>query len=138
MSSSVQQQAEAIAEHALANAKPDYSRLTRAEIGSILSLARAGKTQTEIAQALGCNVSTVSRWLEKLDDTTELAKQRLRNSAEALSERVIRDADVDQSLEVLDRLDVLPKKQSEGNRTGVQIVIGMPGNPAGPDPVVIG
>lgn len=125
-----------MADSALTERKRDYSRLTRAELGSLIALARAGKTQTEIAQALNCNISTVSRWLAQFEDTTELAKQRLKNSANTLAERVVKDADVEQSLEVLDRLEVLPKRQNDSNRTGVQIFVGMPSSPIGPDPVI--
>lgn len=115
--------------------KPDYSRLSRAEVGSLLALSRAGKTQTEIAQALGCAISTVSRWLANTEDTTELAKLRLRSSAVDFVNRVIKDADVEQSLEVLDRIGVAEKRQTQSGNAQVQILIGMPGSPAGPDPL---
>jgi hypothetical protein len=117
--------------------KPDYTRLSRAEVASVVALHRAGKTQTEIALTLGCNTSTVSRWLNQLGDTTELAKQKLRAGSAELVDRVLKRADIDQSLEVLDRLDVAPKRErnaSNGNQ--VNIVIGMPGAPAGPDPMI--
>lgn len=114
---------------------PDYSRLTRAEVASILSLSRAGKTQVEIAQALGCNHSTVSRWLADLEDTTELAKHKLRSAAVDFVDRVVKDADVEQSLEVLDRIGVAEKRQTQSGNAQVQILIGMPGSPAGPDPL---
>lgn len=117
--------------------KPDYSRLTRAELASLFALHRAGKNQVEIAHTLGCNVSTVSRWLSDLTDTTDLAKQTARNAAQKLVERVIKHANVEESLEVLDRIEVLPKRQSEGKGAAVNIVIGMPGSPAGPDPLVV-
>lgn len=116
---------------------PDRSRLTRAEVGALLNLHKAGKTQVEIAQALGIDQSNVSRWLDKLVDTTELAKHTLRNSASTLAKRVVKNANVEESLEVLDRLEVLPKRQTEARAGGVNIVIGMPGQPAGPDPVVV-
>lgn len=114
----------------------DRSRLTRAEVGALLNLHRAGKTQVEIAQVLGIDQSNVSRWLDKLIDTTEVAKHTLRNGAQKLAERVVKHANVEESLEVLDRLDVAPKRQIEGNGSKVNIVIGMPGQPAGPDPFV--
>lgn len=116
---------------------PDRSRLTRAEVAALLNLHRAGKTQVEIAQALGIDQSNVSRWLDKLIDTTEVAKHTARNAAQKLVERVIKHSNVEESLEVLDRIDVLPKRQIEGNRSQVNIVIGMPGQPAGPDPLLV-
>lgn len=139
MKASVTAQAEAIANAFIdkpEKRKADYSRLSRDEVAAILNLHRTGKSQVEIAQILGCDHSTVSRWLDKLVDTTELAKHTLRNGAQALAERVIADADVEQSLEVLDRLDVVPKKRDESQRTGIQINIGMPNQPIGPDPLL--
>ena len=53
-------------------------------------------------------------------------------------ERVLRDSDVNQALEVLDRTEALPRRQVDsGAGTRVNILIGMPGRPAGPDPFEI-
>lgn len=60
---------------------PDYSRLSYSEIGLILKLEADGKTQTYIAQQLGCSQPTVSRVLSELRDTTGLARKRLNNLA---------------------------------------------------------
>ncbi len=115
----------------------DYGRLSRAEVASLLSLSDAGKSQVEIAQILGCDQSNISRWLSKLRPTTDLAKHRLQNAALELTERLIESADAEQSLEVLDRLDVLSKKRDNGAQSGVQVFIGMPSQPIGPDPLTI-
>ena len=91
--------------------KPDYSRLSRAEINSLFALHKAGKSQTEIAQILGCAISTVHHWVHTLEDTTDLAKQKLRAGASDLVDRVLSQANVEESLEVLDRLDVAAKRR---------------------------
>lgn len=114
----------------------DRSQLSRAEDALILKLSADGKTQTEIAQLVGCNQSSVSRVLSRFLDTREVAKRILHNGAQALAERIVKDADVDQSLEVLDRLEVAPKREQGGNRMGLQINIGMPGLAAGADPLI--
>ena len=115
--------------------KRDYSRLTQAEVGVLLQLRNLGKTQTEIAQTLQCDVSAVSRWLAKLQDTSDIAKLKLKNGAERLAERVVKRANVTESLEVLDRLEVLPKREVSGNgKTNIAIIVGMPGKAAGADP----
>jgi predicted transcriptional regulator len=130
MQNTAQQQAEAIADSF--STKPaeritDYTRLNRAEVGSILKLHEAGKTQVEIAQILGCSQPTVSRWLDELVDTRELAKHTLRSGAEKLAERIVKQADVEQALEVLDRLDVAPKKRDTHLGNAIQIVVNTPG-----------
>jgi predicted transcriptional regulator len=103
----------------------------------ILTLDKQGQTQTAIAQQLGISQATVSRVLDKYIDTRELAKLRLHNSAATLAERVINEADVEQSLEVLDRIDVVVKRQGEGRNTGgVQVVVMMPGQGQLDPPVI--
>ena len=109
----------------------DNSRLTIAETGLCLQLANEGLTQTAIAQRLACSQATVSRTLKAFTDTRELAKRRLHGSADRLVRRVIAKADVEESLELLDRIDVAPKRQASAGQ-GVNIVIGMVGQPIGP------
>ena len=115
----------------------DYSRLSRTEESLILQLHAEGKTQVAIAQVLGCSQPTVSAVLKAYSDTKFLAKRVLDNSAIALAERVVKHANVAESLDVLERIDVIaPKKQDAGRSGQVTIVIGMPGQPAGPEPIV--
>lgn len=114
----------------------DYSRLSRQEVGLLLKLHEAGKTQTEIAETLGCSQPSVSRWVSELCDTRTEAKQVLHNGAQKLAKRVVSEASVEQSLDVLERLEVItPRVQQDSLRTAVQINVGMPGTPAGPDPL---
>lgn len=116
----------------------DYNRLTQADIALILRLADDGQTQTFIAKQIGCSQSTVSDTLSTLSSTKDIAKRLADNAAEKLTKRVIDDADVDQCLEVLDRIGVLEKRQHEaGKGSNVMIVIGQPGQPAGPAPLIL-
>src|SRR3990167_8264315 len=117
---------------------PDRSRLTRPEVGLLLKLHEAGKTQTEIAHTIGCSQSVVSRWLSELADTRIEAKHVLHNGAQKLAKLVISEATEDQSLDMLERLEVVAPRQQQGGVGGVNILIGMPGSPAGPDPFPLG
>lgn len=103
---------------------PDYSRLDYDEIALLLRLRDAGKTQTEIAQVLGCSQPTVSTVLKEFTDTRELAKLTLNSNAKRLTDRVIEQADVDQSLELLDRIGVAEKRHGE-KTTAVQVNVGI-------------
>ncbi len=116
---------------------PDYSRLSYAETAFIVKLDRDGLTQPQIAQRLACSQSTVSRVLGEFQDTRELAKAKLHRGSLKLAERIVADADVDQSIDVLERIQVLEPKQSQSGAGGVQILIGMPGAGAGPDPILL-
>lgn len=60
---------------------PARARLDDADKGMIVFLAGKGKTQTEIAQVVGCDQSVVSRWLQKIEPTVDLAKKRAHNLA---------------------------------------------------------
>lgn len=130
------QSPEAIAAHYLARI-PAEDKPNDVRDAKVLSLSRQGITQTVIAQQLGISQATVSRVLDRYIDTRELAKLRLHNSAASLAERVIKDANVEETLEVLDRIDVVAKRQSEGKHTGgVQVVVLMPGQQQLEPPVI--
>ena len=114
---------------------PAYRRVSHQQLTLIFQLADAGRSHLQIAQGVGVHPSTVSRTLEKYADTRVLAKRIAFNAAAPLMERVLRDSDVNQALEVLDRTEALPRRIVDtGANTRVNIVIGMPGRPAGPDP----
>lgn len=111
----------------------------------MLSLRKQGLTQTEIAQQLNCAQSTVSRVLDDYIDSRELAKRRAHNLAlkvvtAAIEGSIVAAADgkPEAALEVADRLGVLEKRQQDsGKGHQVNIVIGMPGQAAGPDPIAL-
>ena len=109
---------------------PDYTRLTPTDVALILRLSNEGRQQIEIAQVIGCHHSTVSRCLAEFSCTRVMAQARLANAADRFATRVIEYASVDQSLEMLDRLDVANRKRDETRGdTKVQILVGMPGSP---------
>jgi predicted transcriptional regulator len=115
---------------------PDYSRLSYSEIALAVKLREDGLTQDQIAQRLGCSQPTICQLLKEFSDTRPLAKLKANNLALKLLQRVEQQANVEESLEVLDRTGVIEKRQVDTGRGGnVNIVIGMPGAAAGPDPL---
>lgn len=97
---------------------------TVTEVQLALNLRGQGYSLRDIAVRLDRSAEGVRKVLLDWEPTQELAKATLKRGAVTLAERVIAQADVAASLEVLDRLDVLPKKdKSVDNR--VQVVIGL-------------
>jgi len=113
---------------ALTKPKPDYSRLSRDEINSLIALHKAGKTQTEIAQILQCSVPTVHEWVHKLTDTTDFAKLRARNLAaravdkldEAMDEAALKGRSAPQEA-ILKLAGLL---EQDTTRAGVTVIVG--------------
>ena len=60
----------------------------------------------------------------------------LRNGSFKLAKRVIDTANVEESLEVLDRLDVIVKREKASNNVGVQVIVAMPGQTSLAPPVI--
>ena len=115
----------------------EYTFLTDDKKALIYHLAQAQHSQGDISRIVGCTQATVCRWLSRLHSTVPVAKARLQNSALAVTEAAIegsilqaRIGQPESALEVLDRTEVLPKRQTEtGRGSQVNIVIGMPGKP---------
>ena len=103
--------------------RPKYRRVSRQLEGLILKLAEAGKTQTEIAAIVHVSQPTVSRTLDELSDTRIIAKAILNNGSKRLAQRIVKHADVDQALEVLDRIDVAPKRRDEPSSSQVMVIV---------------
>lgn len=116
---------------------PTYTRLTPEQQLRIWELHDEHLSQSAIAQRLGCHSSSVSRVLAKARDTRAHALRFLQLRALSFAQRIEAEADVEQSLEVLDRLDVAPRKDRSSGPGQVNIVIGMPGQPAGPAPTIV-
>lgn len=129
------------------SAKPirDFSRLTPADIALILKLDDDERTQTFIAEQIGCSQSTVSDVLLQFIDTRDIAKRKARNAAAKVFDatlagtlRSAKKGKPEAGYEFLDRIGVLEKRHPEANKGGnVNIVFGNPGQPAGPEPVLI-
>lgn len=90
----------------------------------------------------GYNVKAISTFLERTDatvrgcieeyrPTTDMAKAKLKAGAERLANRILDMGSVEESLEVLDRLDVLPKKSKDAPQTAQQFNIIVGGGSSG-------
>ena len=106
-------------------------RLSYDEVSALLKLESSGKTQQEIADIFHISQSNVSRIVSQFKDTRILAKQRLHGAAEVMAERVIQAAEVASrrgdgsvALEVLDRVDALPKRSDGGGGARVVVIVG--------------
>src|SRR5262245_33750134 len=109
-------------------------KLTYQDIALAVQMSDTGKTQEEIAAFFKVTQSTISRILRGFTDTRELAKRRLKGAAVQLTESAIRASRVaavegngEVALELLDRIDVAPKRQQAAHEKGsarIMIVVG--------------
>lgn len=110
------------------------SKLSLTDVGVALRLAEEGKSQATIAELLGVNQSNVSRALAAFTDTRTIAKSRLNQAADRVakdalvaSAKAAKRGDAAPALEILDRLDVAPRKHQDGSGGAkVMVVIGQP------------
>jgi hypothetical protein len=93
---------------------PKYKRLTRTDVALLLQLSKEGRTQVEIAQRLGCDQGTVSKWLSSMEDTTETAKAYLRGSALRMAENIVKKGRAVDHVAALKGLSVLAEERSAG------------------------
>lgn len=108
----------------------DFSKLSYSDVALILKLRDDGHAQTAIADKVGCSQSTVSRCLQEFTSTIQLAKLKTHNRALELTEAALdgsvkaaKDGKPEAALEVLDRLDVAPKRRDEHHSTQVMVVV---------------
>jgi transposase-like protein len=100
--------------------------LSRSQVQAALDLHKLGKTQTEIAQTLGCDQATISRWLKTLTDSTELAGAYLRGKALDMAKNVVRNGQARDHIAALKGLKVLAEDSSS---VKIAIGISLPGMP---------
>jgi hypothetical protein len=115
-------------------------RLRPEDEARILELAAAGVTQIEIAAQIGCHQSTVSRTIADYADTRGLARKFLEAKALDVARDLVAAAKERpaQALKLLGKLDVVRDDAAEGgNESRVVVLVGMPGHPAGPDPITV-
>jgi predicted transcriptional regulator len=93
---------------------PKYDRLTRSDIGLMLKLRKDGLTQAEIAQRLGCNQPTVSKWLGQFTDSTDHAKEYLRGQALRMAKNIVHKGLARDHVAALKGLNVLEEQQNAG------------------------
>lgn len=96
---------------------------------AILTLASKGRTIPQIAKSVNRAESTIARFLVRMSDTSVLAKATLKAGAVRLAERVVKHADVEESIEVLSRpgMDVLQPAAAAGisGGFGIQVSVGV-------------
>jgi ParB-like chromosome segregation protein Spo0J len=97
-----------------------YARLTPNDRALIFRLAAKGNiTQAEIAKAVGCDPSTVTRTLQLLDTRSE-ARTILKSGAARLADTVVKTADAGVALKALGKLDVV---REDATRAESQVVV---------------
>lgn len=83
-----------------------------------------------IARRLRRNRQTIVTFLRSLSPSRAYAKALLEASISTHVERITEFANVEQSMEMLHRLDVLGKKDQSSLHGNVTVMVGMPGAPA--------
>lgn len=92
-----------------------------------------------IASRLSRSPETIRKFLSDYKPTTTLARAYFESRAEILAARVVKHADVDQSLEIMDRLDILNAKRKDAASTQTQfnVIVGVPGNSQTPSAIPV-
>lgn len=73
-----------------------------------------GKTQTEIAQVVGCNQATVSDWLRDTEDTTDLSRTYLAGQSLRMAKNIVRKGMARDHIQALNGLGVLNQPLTGG------------------------
>lgn len=82
-----------------------------------------------VAVKLNRSPDAVRKYLWRYRSTTKAARLTLEGGAERLANRILKDANVEESLEIMDRLEVLEKKRDKAAPTSsFSLIIGMPGH----------
>ncbi len=87
--------------------------LTMDEKLQILEMYQEESDTTLIAQKFNRSPEAIRKFLWRYKDTSQIARQRIQGGAHDLAERIVEQANVDQALEVMDRLGVLEKKRDK-------------------------
>lgn len=109
-----------------------YTKIDEDEANQILGMRQEGRPLRAIAQRLGREKRTITRFLERYRDSRPQALAYIRAKAQTLAERVVELADVDQALDVLSRpnIDVLkpiPRDVAQGTRVLISVSPGQCG-----------
>ena len=102
--------------------------LSANEKAIVIQMFHAGASRKAIARAIDRKPDVIAKFLSRYTSTVLTSKLYFQANADKLARRVIREANVEESLEVLDRLDVLAKKTREAPPVGPQfnVFVGMP------------
>ena len=103
--------------------------MTADEKITILDMYGKGLGPMIIAKRLHRNHGVISRFLDKYRTTVPMARLQFQAGAEKLAQRVLKKANVEESMEVLDRIDVLPKKErTQAQAPSFSVMVAMPGD----------
>lgn len=101
------------------------SALTLPQLEALVTLHQLERTQTQIAQAIGCDQATVSRYLKALTPTGSYAGAFLRSKQAELAEKFVESkAKGRDILDLLERFEAIPASKDNG-RGGLVIQIGV-------------
>jgi hypothetical protein len=103
---------------------PRYKRLTSDDLAILHTMLKAGKTQVEVAETLGCDQSVVSRWAKTLIDTTDVASTYLRGSALRMAKNVVNKGQARDHIQALKGIGVLEQDQTQLN---IAVGVSLPG-----------
>lgn len=92
---------------------PAYKRLTDTDRVLITRLHKQGLSQVEIAQRLGCDQSSVSRWLAACQDSTKEATAYLRGQALRMSRHIVQKGRAADHIKALEGISVLQPQASQ-------------------------
>lgn len=118
-------------------AAPKY--LSTEEKLAILEMHSRRYATEVIASRLARSPETIRKFLSDYKPTTTLARAYFESNAEKLAARIVKHADIDQSLEIMDRLDVLNAKRKDTSNTQTQfnVIVGVPGNSQTPSSIPV-
>jgi hypothetical protein len=93
---------------------------------TIMAMAAKGDDPTVISAFLKRPATAIRLFIQKHRSTTGLARVVLESGAEKLARRIVNKANVEESLEVMDRLDILStKREKSGDKnTQFNLIIG--------------
>lgn len=101
--------------------------LTMDEKLGILEMYQNETDTNIIAQKFNRTPDAIRKFLWRYADTSKIARARLQGGAETLADRIVEQANVDQALEVMDRLDILSKKREKAApASSFNLIIGIP------------
>jgi hypothetical protein len=112
---------------------PATPPITLANQHIVSDLLKHGLTPAEVSASTGIGPPDVARAAVSGRDTREAAKETLQAGANDLASRVVTKANVAECIDVLERVGVLEPKRDSARGGSVNILIGMPGAPIGPD-----
>jgi hypothetical protein len=92
-----------------------------------------------IAARIDRSEATIKKFLADYMPTTDLARAVFEAGAERLAHRIVKHADVDQAMEVQNRLGVLkaPDKNAANTQTNFQVIVGMPSTSSEPSSIPV-